>query len=216
MDGTAKLFARFIAAAPSNVSITPIPLPAEPLTYAELTDRLAGALPDGRLVIIAESFSGPLAVALAERHSVAALVFCNSFVAAPRSRALRWLVLPFLFKRPVPAFLLRRYMLGRIVDEMLVRDVAAAIASVPASVLASRVNSVLRLEEVEGFSRCEVPTLYLRGTDDHLVPDSAWRRMAAVRPITTSYVPGPHLLLQANPVGAWKAIVEFLDSLRTV
>jgi pimeloyl-ACP methyl ester carboxylesterase len=121
-------------------------------------------------------------------------------------------VLPFLFKLPVPSSLLRRYMLGRTVDEMLVREVAAAIGSAPAFVLASRVNSVLRLDSVEAFSRCEVPTLYLHGTDDRLVPDAAWRRMTAERPITTLHVPGPHLLLQANPIGAWKAIVEFLDS----
>jgi pimeloyl-ACP methyl ester carboxylesterase len=78
---------------------------------------LAGALPDGKPVIIAESFSGPLALALAERHSVAALVFCNSFVVAPKSPALGWLPWPFLFKLPVPGFLLRRYMLSRTVDE---------------------------------------------------------------------------------------------------
>ena len=212
MHGTTKLFERFIAAAPQNVSITPIPLPAEPLTYVGLADRIAGSLPDGKPVIIAESFSGPLALALAKRHPVAALVLCNSFVVAPRSHALRWLVHSFLFKLPVPHFLLRRYMLGSAVDESLVRQVAAEIAAAPASVLASRVKSALRVDELEAFSRCNVPALYLRGTDDRLIPDAAWRRMARARPMTTSHMPGPHMLLQANPAGAWKAIVEFLEA----
>jgi pimeloyl-[acyl-carrier protein] methyl ester esterase len=210
LHGTTTLFDRFIAAGPPSVSITAIALPAEPLTYRGLADRLAGALPDGKLVIIAESFSGPLALALAARHPVATLVFCNSFVVAPKSPALRWLPWPFLFKLPVPYFLLHRYMLGRTVDELLVREVAAEIAAAPASVLASRVKSALRVDELEAFSRCKVPVLYLRGSDDHLVPDVAWRRMAEVRPMTTSHMPGPHMLLQANPAGAWKAIVEFL------
>ena len=210
LHGTTTLFSRFIAAAPPNVSITAIPLPVEPLSYVELADRLAGALPDGKPVIIAESFSGPLALALAARHPVAALVFCNSFVVPPKSPALRWLVHSFLFKLPVPHFLLRRYMLGSAVDESLVREVAAEIAAAPASVLASRVNSALRVDELEAFSRCNVPVLYLRGTDDRLVPDAAWRRMATARPMTTSHMPGPHMLLQAYPAGAWKATVEFL------
>jgi hypothetical protein len=55
--------------------------------------------------------------------------------------------------------------------------------------------------------------LYLRGTDDRLVPDAAWRRMAAERPITTLHVPGPHLLLQANPIGAWAEAVRCADGL---
>jgi pimeloyl-ACP methyl ester carboxylesterase len=168
------------------------------------------ALPDGKPVIIAESFSGLLALALAERHPVAALVFCNSFVVSPRSPAWRWLVSPLLFMLPVPHFLLRHYMIGRAVDESLVRDTAAEIASVPASVLSSRVKSVLRLDELDALSRCNVPMLYLRGTDDRLVPDAVWRRMAAARPMTTSHIPGPHMLLQANPKAAWKAIVDFL------
>jgi pimeloyl-[acyl-carrier protein] methyl ester esterase len=181
----------------------------------ELADLLAGALPDGKPVIIAESFSGPLGLALAARHPVAALVFCNSFVMAPRSRAWRWLVSPLLFTLPVPHVLLRHYMLGRAVDEVLVRETAAEIASVPAYVLSSRVKSVLRLDELKAFSRCDVPMLYLRGTDDRLVPDAAWRRMAAARPMTTAHIPGPHMLLQANPVGAWKAIEEFLPTIPT-
>jgi pimeloyl-ACP methyl ester carboxylesterase len=170
-------------------------------------------MPDGDVIIIAESFSGPLAVALAERHHVAALIFCNSFVVAPRPSVLRWLLSPFLFKLPIPRFLLRRYMLGRTADEDLLSEVVAAIRSVPAAVLASRLTSVFQVDETVAFARCNAPTLYLRGTGDRLIPEAARLRMAAKRPIKTSHVPGPHLLLQANPAGAWKAIVEFLDSL---
>jgi pimeloyl-ACP methyl ester carboxylesterase len=79
-----------------------------------------------------------------------------------------------------------------------------------AFVLASRVKSVLRLDELDALSQCDVPMLYLRGTEDRLVPDAAWRGMSAARPMTTSHMPGPHMLLQTNPTGAWKATMEFL------
>jgi pimeloyl-[acyl-carrier protein] methyl ester esterase len=216
LDGTGKLFSRFVATAPRHMLLTPVALPAAPLTYDELADGIAANLPNEPVVVIAESFSGPLAVALAERHPVTALVFCNSFIVPPRWRALRWLALPILFKLPVPCFLLRRYMLGATADDTLVREVATAVASVPAALLASRLRYALSLDEAIAFASCTVPMLYVRGTEDRLVPESAWRRMVMTRPMRTARVSGPHLLLQANPAGAWKAIAPFLDSLPAV
>jgi pimeloyl-ACP methyl ester carboxylesterase len=213
LDGTGRLFKRFIAAAPERFSVTAIALDPRALSYDELADRVARELSEREpLVVIAESFSGPLALALAQRLSLTALVFCNSFVVAPRWRALRWLTFPILFGLPLPRFFLRRYMLGATADEALVDDVAAVVASVSPAVLASRLRLVLDIDEADAFARCTVPALYIRGTEDRLVPESAWRRMAAVRPMSIAHVPGPHLLLQANPVGAWSAIFPFLKS----
>lgn len=214
LDGTGKLFRWFIAAAPPHVSVTSIALPSEALNYDDLADSVAHNLPVGEpLIVIAESFSGPLALALAQRRPLAALVFCNSFVTAPRTRALRCVVVPEFFGLPLPRLLLRRYMLGQDADDALVDDVAEVVASVPASLLTSRLRLVLNADEADAFALCTVPTMYVRGTEDRLVPDSSWRRMAAVRPMSIAHVPGPHLLLQANPVGAWEAISPFLKSL---
>ena len=216
LDGTANLFRRFIETAPPDITVQPLPLPAEPLTYDQLADRISKALPQGPVVVVAESFSGPIAVALAERHQIAALVFCNSFVAAPRWRVLRWFILPILFTLPPPAFLLRRYMVGSEADDTLVRDVATTVASVPAKILADRLQSVITVDKTDAFRASTVPTLYLRGTEDRLVPESAVRRMAAARSMTVVRLRGPHLLLQANPRGAWDAIVRFLESVPMV
>jgi hypothetical protein len=85
----------------------------------------------------------------------------------------------------------------------MVHEVATTIASVPAQTLASRIRSVLTLDESRAFAQSTLPTLYLRSTDDRLVPDSAWRRMSRLRQIDVVLVPGPHLLLQVNPTAAW-------------
>jgi pimeloyl-ACP methyl ester carboxylesterase len=213
LDGTAQLFRRFIQAAPPQLSLVPIPLPPEPLGYAELADGVTSLLPDGRLVLIAESFAGPLAVAITRRRAIAGLILCNSFVSAPRARALRWLAVPSVMNLPPPALLLRRYLLGDRADEALVREVAATIASVSPAILAHRIRSVLTVDQSDVFAHCGAPTLYLRGTDDRLVPDSSWRRMSRLRPMTMATVAGPHLLLQANPAAAWNAILPFIESL---
>jgi pimeloyl-[acyl-carrier protein] methyl ester esterase len=61
LDGTGKLFKRFVAAAPPHLSLTAIALPAEASTCDDLADSVGRNLPDGEpLVVIAESFSGPL------------------------------------------------------------------------------------------------------------------------------------------------------------
>jgi len=121
-----------------------------------------------------------------------------------------------MFRLRPPSWLLRRYMLGSDADDTLVRRVAEVIASVPAAVLASRLDCVLRVNEAAAFAQTTAPALYLQGTADRLVPQSALQRMAALRTVTTARVIGPHLLLQTNPVGAWQAILPFLDSLPAV
>jgi pimeloyl-[acyl-carrier protein] methyl ester esterase len=217
LDGTGQLFARFIVAAPSQFAVSSIALPPEALSYDKLADHVARNMPvGGPVVVIAESFSGPLALALAVRRPMAALVLCNSFVAAPRWPPLRWCIRPVFFGLRLPRFLVRRYMVGEAADDALVDQVAEVVASVPASVLAARLRCVLNTDEAGSFARCTVPTLYIRGTEDRLVPESASRRMAALRPMRIAHVSGPHFLLQANPVGAWNAVTPFLKSLPAV
>src|SRR5262245_4480100 len=87
LDGTGRLFDRFIAAAPADLSLSSIPLPIDVLSYEGLVERFLSTIPiDENIILLAESYSGPLAVRLAERRRPGALVFCNSFVSAPRSR----------------------------------------------------------------------------------------------------------------------------------
>src|SRR5262245_48931485 len=84
MDGTARLFERFVRAAPADVSATSIALPPDRvLSYDELADLVRGALPPGELVLLGESFSGPLALRLAALVQPAATILCASFVRAP-------------------------------------------------------------------------------------------------------------------------------------
>ncbi len=100
------MFSRFRAEAPSQFSVTAVALPADAVDYGELAAGVAGGLPEGEpVVLVAEWFSGPLAAALAPRLATVATVLCNSFVGAPRSRALRLLIRPALFNLAFNKFL---------------------------------------------------------------------------------------------------------------
>jgi pimeloyl-ACP methyl ester carboxylesterase len=80
LHGTGDLFEPFLACAPPHLRPIVVPLP-EKSSYAELLEEVRRQLPAGRFAIVAESFSGPLAVALARGASerVVGVILCNSF-----------------------------------------------------------------------------------------------------------------------------------------
>lgn len=214
MDGTGALFRGFIAHVPAGFAPEPVALPHEPITHAELARRLGPALKlDAGCVLVAESYSGALALRLAAEHPVAAVVLVNSFVAPPRHRALQLLAMPMLFALGPPRAAIRHFFVGPSASDELVDEVKAAVESVPAGVLAARLAEVLSADAGEWLARCAAPILYLRGRDDRLVPEASLRRITAARPIRVARVPGPHLLLQAEPARAWAAIGEFLQEI---
>jgi pimeloyl-[acyl-carrier protein] methyl ester esterase len=214
MHGTTDLMDDFVATAPSDARVEVVALPTQPLGYAELASHFESTLrltPDS--VLIAESFSGPLAILLAERCTVAALILCNTFAKGPYLRALGVLPLILFARIPPPQFLVRYFIVGSSASDALVERVREVIASVPADLLASRARSALRIDVTSQLARCTSPILYLRGTQDHLVRERSVKAVveAASEPVFVSYVKkAPHLLLKTSPREAWRAIGEFL------
>jgi len=209
LDGTGALFDGFVRAAPADVRVEVVALPQERLEYAELAERLAPQLQlDAETILLAESFSGPLAMQLAAGQAIGTLVLCNSFVLPPGPPALAALPLAPLFHLPLPDFFIRRYLVGAHATDALVAHVRSVVASVPTPVIAARVSSVLRVDVTASLRLCTAPILYLRGTEDRVVPDASVREVvdAASVDVMVMRIPGPHLLLQAAPEAAWRAI----------
>jgi pimeloyl-ACP methyl ester carboxylesterase len=209
LDGTGELFEPFLSAAPPNVRWEVIKLPSEPLDYPKLFERIAPTVQlTADTVVLAESFSGPLAIMLAEGRNLAALILCNTFVIPPRAQALRHLASPLLFRVSPPTALVRHLLVGSRAPEALVAKVCSVLSSVPAGVLAARVKSVLSVAVADRLVRCAMPILYLRGTEDRLVPEASLDAIVAEAsgPVTVARIAGPHLLLQAEPDAAWRAI----------
>ena len=214
LDGTGLLFDNFLRAAPADVQLDFGAVPHTPVDYAGLATFLAPRLNfSPATVLLAESFSGPLAIILAETHAVAALVLCNSFVEPPRSRALRVLARPWLFRRPPPVAFIRRFLVGRGAPDDLVARVRSVIASVPPAVLAGRLRTALSSSVAERLARRAMPVLYLRGTADRVVPESSVDAVVRAAPDRVSVVrlEAPHLLLQVAPDAAWRAIDSALS-----
>jgi pimeloyl-ACP methyl ester carboxylesterase len=212
MDGTGILFDDFITQSPADFRAVVVTLPRCG-SYDELVESAADAIPpDGRFVIVAESFSGPIGIRLALRFvgRVAGLVLVNSFVVPPRPRALRTLPWFFIFSVPPPRFVVRALLVEG-ASEQLIERVRSAIARTGADTMTARLRSVLAVNEVGNLAQLRCPMLLLRATRDRLVSSRSAEVIARyARHSKTCDIVGPHLLLQCQPAESWRAIEGFV------
>ncbi len=213
LHGSTDLMDDFQAAAPSDAHVDLAALPSELTDYSELADHFEKTLRlDSSSVLIAESFSGPLAILLAERVGVAALILCNTFAKTPYFSALARLPYSIILRIPPPSFLMRYVVLGEGAPESLVDQVRDVIERVPPSTLAQRTRNALTVDVRRELARCTSPILCLHGTRDHVV--RGWSLNTIVRtatvPVKVAEIDAPHLLMKTSPREAWTAINAFL------
>ena len=155
MDGTGKLFAAFCRALPP--SIEPVIASFGDLaTYEAILETIV--TPEAPYAIVAESFSGPLALWLAQRAPISprAVVLVASFVRSPRAFPswLRGLLRPGLFAVPPPRPLLRRWTLGEDAGAEAVSELREVLAAVRPAVLASRLREVVAVDASAALRAC--------------------------------------------------------------
>ncbi len=222
MDGTGLLFQPFVEALGDvgEVEVRTIAYPArEPLDFAALTEVACAALPSGPLVILGESFSGPIAVALAARCAdrVHGVILCCSFVRNPRPHW-SWLT-PLLRRAPMPVLpsaLIARALLGRHATPPLRALLDQALAGVAPDVLRARLLAVVSIDASAALAALSVPLLYLHALEDRLVPASALSWVKQLRPdASVATFEAPHALLQACPTQAAAAVRAFVRGLST-
>ena len=215
MDGTGELFAPLVEQLQGVVTPVVVSYPnSEPLGYIELTALARKALPQNQqYVLVGESFSGPIAIQLAaERPSaLRGLVLCASFVSSPISwaRPLK----PLLPVAPIgtlaSAFGPKKLM-GRFQTPALTRLVRGALGRVSTEVFRSRIRAALDVDASGQLAQVAVPTIYLRATEDALLPQSAVERFqrSAVGGRVVDII-GPHSLALCVPQAVSKTLSEF-------
>ena len=218
MDGTGTLFKPLIDTLGGRFRLVTVSYPADmPHGYAEL-EALAGAtLPaEGPLILLGESFSGPIAIALAAARpsQIRGLILSCTFARNPRPlfSAFKWLV-NFLPARP-PMAIAGHFLFGRFATPELRGLLRQALEPVQPAVLRARLRAVPSIDATAALTRLRVPVLCLRASADRLVPASAALEIARLCPqarILT--LPGPHCLLQAAPREAAHAIAEFIGAI---
>ena len=219
MDGTGSLFGPLVERTPPAFDARVVTYPRDVGEVSELARRAAEAIPSDRpFVLVAESFSGPIALTLAARRPVGlrAVVLCATFVTNP----VPWFpaALASMVRSPVfamtPSVLVEASLLGTQGDADLRARVREAIAGVPADVLAQRARACLRADARAALVSCPAPILILRATQDLVVPASCTREIVEARPdAILREIAAPHLLLQVAPEAAWMEIERFVAGL---
>lgn len=217
LDGTGLLLSEFASFGPNRHETTVMTLPVDCGTdFGHLVSLVLGELPEHPVLLIAESFSGPIAIriAAAEPSRIAGLVLVATFVGSPIWRIMTFLPLATLFRLPVPKWAVRRYLVGNDAPNDLVELVCTAIRTVNPKVLASRVRMIGRLDVREECRQCTCPILYLRAAADSLVPVRCGLDIAELNPqVDIVTVDAPHFVLQRKPEEVWDHIQTFADSM---
>jgi pimeloyl-[acyl-carrier protein] methyl ester esterase len=205
MDGSGLLFADFIEALGADVDSKVVAYPPDrALGYPELTELARAELPSNRpFVLLAESFSGPVAVALAALRppGLRALVLVCSFVRSPISvPAVLWRMLAALPVERAPLRLAAAVLLGKSATPLLRGLLARAVVAVKRNVWRSRLAAVMSIDVENVLSEIRVPLLYLRARQDRVVPRSASEVILRALPRTRFVeLDSPHFMLQAKP-----------------
>lgn len=213
LDGTGEMFDPFVAEAPAGISLERVALPNDvPLGYGALADWVLERLPTQDIALVAESFSGPLALLIADRCTrVRGVVLCATFVDAPVPRLFAHLP-RMLWSRPPPVALVSLMLTGG--DRAVAGAVRRAMSGVAPEVIAARIAALAKVDVTAELMRFTRPLLSLRSTRDRLVPASATLRIRRIAQAARCVdVDAPHLMLQTHPAAAWRSIAPFLSEL---
>ena len=219
LDGTGLLFERFACALPPNIRTRIIKYPQHAAQLEEYAAVVAEALPAGRVVLLAESFSGLVALYLLRKHevSVESVIFVASFGSTPQRflKVLRPLFPVFARSIPlIPNAAWRFFCLGAAASATDIAWLKGALAQVSPSVVARRLELVASARIPDG-PRIDVPAYYLQPEGDRLVPRSAAEHLRRVfSHCTVLRVAGPHFLLQATPLACAEPIAGIVLDVR--
>lgn len=222
LDGTGLLFKPFLATQPERFASSVITYPAtQVLTYGELESLVRPQLPaDEPFLLVAESYSGPLALKLAHLNpaNLLGVVLVASFAKAPVPLWMGMLahVSPYslLERLPLKSGLATRLLLGKDAPLSLKQLLNQALQNVPLPILSSRIHAVVTTDETTALLAIKKPILYLHATNDWLVRLPCMKWIQRWQPtLAIEHIPGPHLILQCNPHDSWKAITAFVDTI---
>lgn len=211
LDGTGLLFRDFLRFVPDPHAIV-VRYPDEPSwTLDDHAHHVQRQLPpDSDCIVVAESFSGPVAMLLLPRApAIRGLVLVASFMRCPHPllRLVPIGVVVRLGKWGLTPRMLRVFCLGRDASDAALDALKRVAESMPPAVLGSRLSLLRSLGE--RFHRADVPRLLLRARHDRLVLDP----LAADeddRMSSMATIDGPHFLLQARAAECWRVIEAWL------
>ncbi|MGB5687618.1 MAG: alpha/beta hydrolase [Candidatus Electrothrix sp.] len=230
MDGTGVLFRPFVQELTKHLSEIPGEIPVQAfsypcdqkLSYKQLIDFVRCRLPaEEEIILVAESFSGPIGYALAaeQPNQIKVVIFVATFLSPPKG--LLWMMPPplmaLLMKIPLPVFFLSRLLFERGSSNTSNKTIKiitlfkTALRKVQRPVLATRVREMAALQAGVEAQELDVPCAYIRAGNDRLISSSHAEEFRRIVPqIEVTEIPGPHFIMQARPRECVQIVLKYL------
>lgn len=219
MDGTGALFENLLAELPPNLNAVVVRYPTSTvLSYDELTVLAALQVPKNTpYVLLGESFSGPVAIALAARASeqLKGVILSCTFAINPRPVLSNWsFLVPTMAINHQLLRVISKLLMSNFHNEKVYEQLTVVLPKVSPATMRARLDAVIGVNCVAELARINVPILYLKGKQDHLVPSSASKNIVKhAKNVSLVELDAPHLLLQ---IAAKKAADEISGFMRKV
>lgn len=218
LDGTGELFSPFIETFPDRDRISVISYPTDyHIPFEQLEDYIIARLPNDRpMIILGESYSGPVALKLAARNdlNILAVILVATFARFPLTPikfVSRLLPLSLLLRLPIPAFIIRYFCFGAKTTQALSQQLRNSVRSNKPGILARRARDGATVNVTSLLGNINKPCLYIRASKDKLVPVQAMYELQGYLPdLVTMTIDGPHFILQTEPQKCRKTIQGFL------
>ncbi len=218
LDGSGLLFGDFVGSLPEHLPAVEIAYPPSLGVFEDYVrvarNSIAAAGED--LVVVAESFSGPIAIDLLRDPpgNVKALVLVATFAQAP-SRLLLALAakMPGTVLQALAGPALDWLCLNGNTDEGLAKRTREVVQSLPPDLISARLK-ILRMLPTDlslVLATSTVPVLLIKPRHDRLVSEKYFAEIEQCNPAVASMtIDGPHFLLQCCPRQCAEAIVDFI------
>ena len=218
LDGTGKLFAPIIPLLEAHFKLVIVTYP-DLDSFTDYVDCVQNQLPaEPGFSLLAESFSGPVAVALMAQRpgQIGPSVLTTTFVRSPLATLTR-------MANQVPEQMfsigaLSEFLLG--VYEMKDEDPSETLPlplnvmeQLDGKLLKHRISVLSRIDVSALLPNIEIPILYLRAMRDRIVSESDAQVIQESLPnVNRVDIDAPHLLLQSRPQQCAELIVKHIQS----
>jgi len=214
MDGTGKLFSSFLPFL-DGFECTVLPLPQTgKQDYETLAKHIKKELPNEDFILIAESFSGPIAVLLSQEslNNLRGVIFVATFLSQPKIALLhisKTVPIKAFMAAPFRKFFYKWLCFGFDAKDSTLNVFEESVRSVPVNILKARLKAISDMDLELNKVFC--PALYLQAQNDQLVPQSKAEEFNKYfEDIEIETISGPHFLLQTKPEKCADVIKAFI------
>ncbi len=214
MDGTGELFSSFLShLSETNYAVVSLPENGAQ-DYKTLTEYVKSQLPEDDFIILAESFSGPIASLLAKEcyPKMKSVIFIATFISPPNKFLLgiaKLLPLKQLSKFPLAKSFHKLLFLGSEATNEILFQFQNVVDSIPSGTLAARIESMKSF--TFNSKAIEIPCLYIQATSDKLVPKTKYLEFKKYfNNIKIVQINGPHFIMQAKPVECAREVRQYV------